>query len=314
MSLISTATNPCPPLVINGFFKTRDGLNLRFARWIENDWTSRGTVCILSGRGEFIEKYYEVIGELRKRKFNVAIFDWRGQGGSDRSLRNPKKGHVKSFKKYDNDLQDFMKEVVLPFCPGPYIALGHSMGGTILLRNLTRNDTFFSCSILTAPMIAIADIESDFKQKITKIVLEFLCFFGLAKILVPERHRKISRLERFEKNNLTSDFTRWERTKDVINASSILKIGPPTFGWTRAAFRALMHLQNSNISQRIKTPILIFAAGSDGVVSSRWTEKFSKKIKHCTFIYLHGALHEILQEKDQIRQRFWAAFDAYTRT
>ena len=35
-----------------------------------------------------IEKYFEVVGELRRRGFAVAVLDWRGQGGSSRLLRN----------------------------------------------------------------------------------------------------------------------------------------------------------------------------------------------------------------------------------
>ena len=46
----------------------------------------RGTVVVLGGRAEFIEKYFEVIGELLARDFAVAALDWRGQGGSARRL------------------------------------------------------------------------------------------------------------------------------------------------------------------------------------------------------------------------------------
>ena len=47
----------------------------------------RGTVVLLTGRGEFIEKYAtEVVGELLERGFAVVALDWRGQGLSDRPL------------------------------------------------------------------------------------------------------------------------------------------------------------------------------------------------------------------------------------
>lgn len=311
MPLISIPNNPCPPFVTDGFFKTKDGVKLRFARWIENDGAARGTVCILTGRGEFVEKYYEVIGELRRRKFCVAIFDWRGQGGSDRSLRNSEKGYVTTFKKYDIDLQDFMKQIVLPYCPPPFIAIGHSMGGAILLRNLVRQDTFFSRSVLTAPMIGICGMDSSSKQKLTKIVIELLCLFGLGRLNIPGKNRKNSQMEKFENNNFTSDFIRWKRTKDVLEEAPHLKIGPPTLGWTKAAFRALTQIQTSYFAQRINIPVLLFTAGSDTIVSSVWSEKFSNMMKHSTFIYLSGSLHEILQERDPVRQRFWSAFDAY---
>ena len=43
-----------------------------------------GTCVLLNGQTEFIEKYFEVIDELRGRGFAVATMDWRGQGGSGR--------------------------------------------------------------------------------------------------------------------------------------------------------------------------------------------------------------------------------------
>ena len=46
----------------------------------------RGTVLLLHGRTEFIEKYYPVIEKLLQRGFAVATLDWRGQGLSERPV------------------------------------------------------------------------------------------------------------------------------------------------------------------------------------------------------------------------------------
>ena len=47
-----------------------------------------GSVVVSAGRTEFIEKYFEVIGELLERRYTVLIHDWRGQGLSTRLLTN----------------------------------------------------------------------------------------------------------------------------------------------------------------------------------------------------------------------------------
>ena len=60
------------------------------------------------------------------------MIDWRGQGLSERALRNPRKGYVRSFDHYGVDLATFIQEVVLPDCPPPVFALAHSMGASIL--------------------------------------------------------------------------------------------------------------------------------------------------------------------------------------
>ena len=68
------------------------------------------------------------------RSFAVAVLDWRGQGLSDRALADARKGHVDDFSQYDSDLASFMQQVVLPDCPPPVFAIGHSMGASVLIR------------------------------------------------------------------------------------------------------------------------------------------------------------------------------------
>ena len=40
-------------------------------------------------------------------------------------------------------------------------------------------------------------------------------------------------------------------------------------------------------------------------------EEFALRLKVGTHVLLPQAQHEILQETDELRQRFWATFDAY---
>src|SRR5258708_23479864 len=106
------------------------GATLRAARFDPApDVPTRGTCVLLNGQTEFIEKYFEVIDELRSRGFAVATMDWRGQGGSERALTDDgRKGYVQDFAEYDDDLAAFMAQVVAPMGGKP-IALAHSMGG-----------------------------------------------------------------------------------------------------------------------------------------------------------------------------------------
>ena len=133
MKLVSIPANPAPDDVVTGMLKTPDGVSLRFARFAPPPGR-RGTVCIFPGRTEWIEKYFETARDLRNRGFAVAILDWRGQGLSDRALGDRLKGYVGSFSEFDTDLETFMRQVVLPDCPPPIFALGHSMGATVLIR------------------------------------------------------------------------------------------------------------------------------------------------------------------------------------
>src|ERR1700744_5118098 len=96
MRLISIPANPVPEDAATAMLETPDGGRLGYAPWARPPGR-KGTVCVFQGRAEFIEKYFEVVRDLRARGFAVATFDWRGQGLSDRPLRDRYRGHVMSF-------------------------------------------------------------------------------------------------------------------------------------------------------------------------------------------------------------------------
>src|SRR5256885_4307122 len=99
MKLVSIPGNPVPDDVVTGEITTPDGVELRFARW-DSPASGKGTVCVFTGRSEFIEKYFETVRDLRKRGFTVAVMDWRGGGGSSRRMPEPPQGRVGSFSDF----------------------------------------------------------------------------------------------------------------------------------------------------------------------------------------------------------------------
>jgi lysophospholipase len=311
MQLVSIATNPVPSGVVAGTFAGHDGITLRFARWDATRGPRRGTVCILQGRGEFIEKYVEVVAELRRRGFAVATCDWRGQGGSQRPLPDRMRGHVQSFVDYDRDLLRFMKEVVLPDCPPPYMALAHSMGGNIALRHAATPGSWFERLILCAPMIAIAPQRLRAAPWVARAYAEGMCAVGLAQRYVRGGRPLAVETMPFEGNLLTSDRERYERNRAILAAAPDLATGSPTNGWLRAALRSCAMIDTADYPERVGVPALVFAAGEDEIVSSAAVERFAVGLKVGTHIMMPGARHEILQETDAVRRRFWAALDAY---
>lgn len=311
MKLVALAKNPVPSGGTVGAFKGYDGAELRYARWDATRLPRRGTVCLFQGRAEFIEKYFEVIADLRRRGFAVATMDWRGQGGSQRMLANPRKGHVRGFWEYDRDLIRFMKDVVLPDCPPPFIGLGHSMGGNILLRNATMPGLWFERLVLTAPMIEIAQSCLGTTAMRVRAYAEVASLLGMSAAYAVGGSDELYATRKFESNALTSDPERWQRTKSVLELVPALGIGSPTVGWLRSALRSCRALGAADFPARVNVPLLMFAAGNDSVVSTRAIEDFAVRAKVSSCILMPGSQHEILQEADSVRTRFWAAFDAY---
>src|SRR6516165_3761097 len=264
MSLVSIPANPVPEGAIEGTLKTRDGVSLRFARWPPPPGR-KGTVCLLQGRAEFIEKYFETVRDLRARGFAVATLDWRGQGGSQRALRNRRKGYVRNFSQYQIDLETFIPEVVLPDCPPPVFALAHSMGATILLRAAYAGQRWFDRMVLLAPMIALPGMR---RLATTRIVVKVLRSIGLGALYVPGGSASTMMQRPFAGNLLTSDPVRYARNVAVLEAEPALAVGSPTVGWADAAFRVMSELSEARYPASIRQPILILAAGMDGIVST----------------------------------------------
>jgi lysophospholipase len=309
MQLIDTVRNPAPIGAQTGLLSGRKGVKLRFARWPSSVKERRGTVCVFPGRSEFIEKYFEVIGELRRRGFAVAVLDWRGQGGSSRSLRNGRKGDVRNFRQFDEDLALFMREVVLPDCPPPYFALAHSMGGAILLRAATLRDCWFSRIVVTAPMLALSG--SPLKQGTLQTCARAACWCGLGRFYVPGgKDWSWDRIP-FESNRLTSDPQRYARNQSVLAEAPELGLGAPTVRWLKAALNSMSQLSSAGFPHRLRVPVLILTAGDDTIVCNKAIETFAVQMRSGGQIVLRGAQHEILQERDHFREQFWAAFDAF---
>src|SRR5690242_18623632 len=96
---------PAKAIFVPRMITTASGTRLRIATFPAAPDADRARVCVLlNGQTEFIEKYFEVIDELRGRGFGVVTMDWRGQGGSARALPNSLKVHVSDFAEYDEDL------------------------------------------------------------------------------------------------------------------------------------------------------------------------------------------------------------------
>ncbi len=313
-SLAALARNPVPSGAVIGLLKGKDDVLLRFARWDATRGPRRGTACVFPGRGEPIEKYFETIADLRRRGFAVAIHDWRGQGGSERMLDDPRKGHVANFADYEADVYRFMKEIVLPDCPPPFLGIGHSMGGNVLLRLSIVQGLWFDRLVLSAPLI---DIAAERLPTFPRVVRMFASLAGrgpTSRFYVPGGSERPEELRAFEDNPFTSDRERFERNRQLIEQCPDLSIGSPTIGWLRAALQSCDLLMTPRFAQQVRIPMLLVAAGTDRIASSSAIESFAGRLKGGARVALAGSLHEPLQERDEIRQRFWAAFDAYLGT
>jgi len=308
MKIVSIAANPAPDNYVTGTLKTPDGVGLRFVRW-QPPAGRRGTVCVFQGRGEWIEKYFETVRDLRARGFAVAALDWRGQGLSDRALGDRHKSYVRDFGQYDTDLETFMREIVLPDCPPPLFALGHSTGASVLIRAAYRGRRWFDRMVLTAPLIDLVGFGATTTARLMTRVLRIA---GFGAMYVPKQENAgVMEARPFVGNILTSDPVRYARNAAILEAEPALGLGPPTVAWLDAAYRATRAMRERSYPSRIRQPILIVAAGNDALVSNPAIEDFATLLRAGSQLVVVGSQHEILMEQDRYRSQFWASFDAF---
>jgi lysophospholipase len=307
MTLVSIPANPVPDDTVAGMLKTKDGVSLRFARFAPPPGR-RGTVCLFQGRAEFIEKYFETVRDLRSRGFAVATLDWRGQGGSERALSDPFKGHVRDFLEYENDVEAFMRQVVLPDCPPPHYAIAHSMGASVMLRMSFKGQRWFDRIVMSAPMIGLS---TKTYPRFAQPVVKGMRLFGMSSSYIPGGDATVMAAQSFIGNPVTSDPVRHARTVATLEAQPSLGLGAPTVGWAAAAFDCMDQFRQQRFISGLRQPMVLVAAGRDDIVSTLATEAFGLRLRIGSHLIINGAKHELLMEQDRYRSQFLAAFDAF---
>ena len=299
--------NPTPDGALADMMTAQDGRKIRYAHFPLH--ARHGTVVVLPGRNECIEKYFETISDLAQRGFASVVMDWRGQGGSERLLRDPRRGHVESFNEYVSDLDQFFREVVLPDCKPPYTVLAHSTGALIALLAAPDLANRVRRMVLCAPLL---EIRAPVSMPFMRTLASFLHAIGLGGIYIAGESRRGKEVP-FRPNRLTSDAARYARNQELVRVFPELFVGGPTAAWLNAACAAARRVCDPDFMASIRLPILFLAAGMDRVVSTPATERYARGLRSAKVLTIDGARHELLQEQDLYREQVLAAFEAFSR-
>ncbi|WP_245410547.1 alpha/beta fold hydrolase [Notoacmeibacter marinus] len=302
--------NPMPPLIDAGHLQVEDDQHIRYARFAARKAPKRGTIVLLSGRNETIEKLFETINDLGGLGFDVVTFDWRGQGGSSRLLRNPNKGYLDSFDTWRDDIEAIFRQVVLPDCRGPYYLLAHSSGALAALYAGPNLLTRVSRMVLLSPFVGFGPLP--LPPNWVGRIAHWLVALGLGSITMWGK-AKPDAAKPFVTNRLTSDAARYARNRKIAEERPDLTLGGPTVAWVDAAARAIARVNAPSHYSHIKTPTLFVIAGSDRVVSAPAGARLAGVMRSAASVTVDGAKHELLQEADLFREQALAAIDAFFR-
>ncbi len=302
--LMSVPGAPTPAGGVGEWYRGAGGLRLRAAMWAPQG-PARGTVFLSPGRTEPIEKYYELIGDLLARNFAVVAHDWRGQGLSARLLPDRLKGHARAVEEFLDDysrlLDDYMGRA-----PQPWIMLGHSMGGALNLLSLEAGETRFAAALLSSPMLRLKTGRRSLWS--VKFASRWNVRHGKAGDYVFDEYDDPFE-HTFSRDGLTTDENRYERWREQLYACPHLAVGGITWGWLAFAVDAGEQSLKPKALRRVKTPVVIVQSGNDDRVlktSAKWA---TKRMARGRYVEVPGAKHEVIMERDDLREMFVREFD-----
>ncbi|HEY0014188.1 MAG TPA: alpha/beta hydrolase [Allosphingosinicella sp.] len=284
-------------------WRAPDGWRHRRIDWPRPKGEARGTLLFLGGRGDFIEKYMEAMAHWHELGWAVTSFDWRGQGASRGDIEG---GHLESFEPLVADLAALAGEFGAQ--PGPLVAVGHSMGGHVLLRAIAEEKVRLDAAVLVAPMLGINSAP----------LPAFAAWWTAALFANLGLRRQPAWRTPLPPPPPGSARQAWltscpERYSDELfwwKREPGFHLGAPSWGWLDAAYRSIAALTDEKL-RRAETPMLLVGTEADRLVSAAAIHRAAALLPDARLRMFERAGHEILREADPVRGEALAAIGAF---
>ncbi|PTQ71319.1 alpha/beta hydrolase [Celeribacter persicus] len=275
-----------------------DGVRIRVGLWPHEG--AKGTVFILPGRTECVEKYGRGAADFAARGFASLAIDWRGQGLADRLLKDRRIGHVEDFKDYQKDLDAVIELAEEKAMPKPWFLIGHSMGGAIGVRALIEGKPFKAAGF-SAPMWGIG--LSAWQKLLVRFVSPVLNTLGLQNMRAPgTRPESYMVWHGFPDNLLTSDRDMFDyMTRQVVEHPD-LSLGGPSSRWVTQAIAENDWAFEQTLPE---VPGLCFLGLDEKIVNTAAVRDFAARWPSCELVEVPGGRHEIPMENPAIRELFY---------
>lgn len=282
---------------------TGNNVQLRLSFWQASTGVEcKGTVLIVQGYSEFIEKYEEVICEFRDKGYAVVAYDSRGQGLSTRFINDFHKGYVDSYSAMIDDMQQVYDEVVSGM-PKPHILLAHSMGGNVSMRFLQEKKPVFDHAFLSAPMLAWNE-----PVAIVSLLASALVYIGKGEAYAIGAGPPNSDIKAAISERLSSDKKRVNKVATYCAQESRLWMGGPTWKWVKESSQSILIATKKENCEKIETPTTILSPLADIVISGANHKVLASYNEKVDCVEFDGAKHEILIEENRHRIKFWETF------
>lgn len=293
------------------YFDVSDGMILRVGFFPATDDT-KARILLVGGHREFLEKQTEFIEDLQKRGFDVYAYDHRGQGGSDRKLKDRKKSHNPDFGLIVEDMHEIVERLIKPETFNkPFFLIAHSMGTQFAMRYLHDHKNIFDRAVLMAPFTNFNTGGKVFTFA-TKVYAFLANLFGFSEFFAPgqTRHRDMVDHD-YAFSRLTHDRARYDWAQDALTLKPELFVGGVTFGWIKGVIKSLKLIQSPGYVEKIETPVLALLAEEEYVVDNEMTLTLLGRMRNADYQFINGARHEMYREVDEYRDQVLAKINTF---
>lgn len=288
---------------------TSDGVRIRVGLW-PGPSDAKGTVLLIPGRTEYIEKYGPAAADFRARGYATLAIDVRGQGLADRADRDRNLGHVAHFDEYQLDIDAMVGAAGALGLPEPYYLLGHSMGGCIGLRALYEGVPV-KAAAFSAPMWGIQIFPP---ERPIAWALSWLTHKTRAgRFYAPHSQSKTYVLANpFEGNSLTRDREMFAFMQRQARAHPELTLAGPSLAWLYAALCEMAALARRPAPD---VPAVTFLGTDEKIVTPQAIRRRMAGWTNGALEVIQDGEHEVLMEGPEVRARCYdacaALFDAH---
>ncbi len=276
----------------------------------------RANLLLLTGRGDFHEKWADAINLLHDAGFAIAGFDWRGQGGSTR-LTDSGAGHIDSFDSWLSDLDQLSDWSLGALGERPWLALGHSMGGHLLTRWLAdpaRDEIalrkLLKGAILASPFYGLGGPVA------MKTAALRLAPIQVARGLDAEfawGQRPYGSLQQRTERQLllTGSRAHFEDEGRWVAARPELATGGVSWGWLKAFADSEKALEALPL-ESVELPLLMLMAANERLVDNKAIMRIAHRLPNAERHIVEGAAHELLREAEVVRRVALAKIEDFT--
>ena len=278
-----------------------------YYEYFDNE-NEKGTIVILHGFSEFVNKYNEVAYYFLKQNYDVYLIEHFGHGFSERNIEEDlSKVDVEDFSVYTTDLNQLMEEVVIPLQGKDNLFMfAHSMGGGIGTRYLELYPEVFKAAILSSPM---NEINLGWPPEwLAKFISGSAIIFNSGTNYAMGQSSFNSE-EEFTPYAASSSQARYSYYFNKRVENEYYQTYGATYNWINSAIKATRDMVRD--AEKIQIPVLLFQAENDYLVKANGQLEIASLAKDVNVVFVPGSNHEIFNSSNDIVKPYFATIFAF---